>query len=373
MRAHEFVTETAKPAVGRVDQHAEDMIFIEGPSAALAALSKLEDMISNEQAEGEITVKWDGSPAVIFGRNETGQFVFTTASAFGAKGYNGKTTSPEELQSNLLRNNQSEEQQAFAGQMAQAFTDVERIVAKDFRGYFKADILYFSEPPLNKDGEFEFTPQIVTYNIPADSDIGKKIDNTSLGMAVHFMVDFDGRKKPADFTAIDSKKSVFVSGPVSIVHMPKIDSAKIDRAKELILKHDTSIEAMFNSAAALKGMADFRNIIYRFVNDQTPDFTNMVNRFAKYIESATHISNPKKAKILELLDQHQGAFQAMFEIVDAVMEVKDEIIADLDSVSPVKASIAGYGKGGEGYMKKDAFKMVPRKHFTHANRQKHAK
>ena len=30
--------------------------------------------------EDDITVKWDGSPAVAFGRDETGKFIFTTAS-----------------------------------------------------------------------------------------------------------------------------------------------------------------------------------------------------------------------------------------------------------------------------------------------------
>ncbi|SVB26088.1 uncharacterized protein METZ01_LOCUS178942, partial [marine metagenome] len=48
-------------------QHAEDVVFWEGSAGAKRALKALSDMAN---AGGKnVTIKWDGSPAVVFGRN----------------------------------------------------------------------------------------------------------------------------------------------------------------------------------------------------------------------------------------------------------------------------------------------------------------
>ena len=44
------------------------------------------------------TIKWDGKPAVIFGRNERGEFILTDKSGFLAKGYDGMAKSPQDIE-----------------------------------------------------------------------------------------------------------------------------------------------------------------------------------------------------------------------------------------------------------------------------------
>ena len=79
-------------------QHLEDLILWDGSNGAKKAIATLHQV---EQQPNTVTVKWDGSPAVIFGRNEKGEFVLTDKSGFSAKGYDGKVTSADDLEGKL--------------------------------------------------------------------------------------------------------------------------------------------------------------------------------------------------------------------------------------------------------------------------------
>ena len=65
-------------------QHAEDFLFYDGSAGAVRVLNSLEKL---EKGVEDVTLKWDGSPAIIFGRNENGRIVLTDKSGFTAKGY----------------------------------------------------------------------------------------------------------------------------------------------------------------------------------------------------------------------------------------------------------------------------------------------
>ena len=83
MRFVEFRDTQRKPLVeaARI-QHAEDFIFWDGSAGAVRVLNSLEKL---EQGVSDVTLKWDGSPSIIFGRNEDGGFVLTDKSGFVAK------------------------------------------------------------------------------------------------------------------------------------------------------------------------------------------------------------------------------------------------------------------------------------------------
>ena len=74
-------------------EHLEDLVFRRGTQGIRDAL----DIVSHAtQQPSTVTAKWDGKPAVIFGRKpSTGEFVLTDGSGFEAKGYDGLATSPD--------------------------------------------------------------------------------------------------------------------------------------------------------------------------------------------------------------------------------------------------------------------------------------
>ena len=132
-----------------------------------------------------VSLKWDGSPAVIFGRNPQGEFIFTDKSGFTAKTYNGRATSGKALQDILLsrsggRNADNPKYQAFAIKMRHAFEEFEKAIPENYIGYFKGDMLYFNTPELI-DGKYSFTPQLVTYEVDSDSELGKKVGASNVG------------------------------------------------------------------------------------------------------------------------------------------------------------------------------------------------
>lgn len=359
MRAFEFLTEDA-PRVGREFQHAEDLVVVHGSQGAMRALDSLAAMAHDVS---DVTVKWDGSPAIYFGRNEAGEFVLTDKSGFTAKGYDGKVTSAADLERMLLSRGKevNDSRRAFAGKMAGLWDDFESIVDPKFRGYFFGDLLFAETPPNDSNGDFSFTPNTVTYHIPTDSELGKRIARSRAGVVVH------GSTK-----GLNVNGPVLVVGPTSVTQAPSINTKDIDSAKAYVKANAAAIDTLLDDAKlAADKMSDFKNILYTFVNSQvrTRDLTNLNSKFESWL-STSKVSAPKQGKIAELRKTQPKAFAAVFETLEMIMKIKDDIIDQLDTTSPVQASIQGQ-RGGEGYVKGD-IKLVPRTKFTAANVEKHA-
>jgi len=374
MRISEILTEAAKPKVGRSLQHAEDLVIVDGSTGAMRALEHLEQLATSVD---DVTIKFDGSPAAYFGRNEAGHFVLTDKSGFMAKGYDGKVTAPESLKDMLLSRGKvapDDSRKQFAGAMASLWDKFESIVDPSFRGYLFGDLLYFDTPPKNKHNEFEFTPNTVTYEIPADTDLGKRIANSSAGIVVHHHIDYAGTETPikGPTKGIKLNNGVLVVGPTTIAETPDIDLDGVNDAKKYVQQHASAIDTLLDDAKlAANKMSDFKAILYKFVNQQvkTHDLTDLNNKFEKWLESSK-VSNNKQTKILEYRATQSQGFVAIFATLEKIMKLKDQVIENMDLASPIKSSINGE-RGGEGYVKGD-IKLVPRSKFTAANIAKHS-
>ena len=81
-------------------QHLEDLVYFEGSRGAARALESLRSLEKGGHVDA--TIKWDGSPAIIFGNNEQGEFILTDKSGFTAVKYDGKPKSPNKLKDMFL-------------------------------------------------------------------------------------------------------------------------------------------------------------------------------------------------------------------------------------------------------------------------------
>ena len=358
----------------RID-HAEDLVYLQGSQGAMRALQSLRNMAQGGQ--GNVTLKWDGSPAVVFGRNDDGEFVFTDKGGFVKSGGVGRTTSPDALKQELLMrsggvNKDKPDRIQFADNMAQAFGVFEKAVPKDYRGYFKGDLLYYNTPPVIEKN-FVFKPQIVEYAVDVASDLGKKIAKSSAGVVVHRMVDPDGSEHPLKDLEIFQGNDLLVVPPVSIEQPAQIDSPEIDRLEQIIKKDAKDIDSLLdqNKLRQMK-MTDFAKIIYKYMNSKVDTgLDNLGRDFTKWLVAQKGISQGKQQKIIEYIKQNMNAWTSLFEVITGVMKVKDSIIADLDkNPNAVKAKTAGK-EGGEGYVlahPEGDIKLVNRAGFTAANR-----
>jgi hypothetical protein len=131
------------------------------------------------------TVKWDGKPAVIFGRKpETGEFVLTDGSGFEAKGYDGLATSPRMMAD--IQRTRSGARDELIQLYATLWPKLEAALPTNFRGYVKGDLLYMSTPPLEA-GNYVFKPNTEQYRIPAKTSLGQRIGASDTGIAMHSM------------------------------------------------------------------------------------------------------------------------------------------------------------------------------------------
>jgi len=172
----------------------EDKVFKTGLAGAQEAIQIIKQTAQNTRDYA--TIKWDGSPAVIFGRKPNGEFVLTDKAGATAVGYDGLATSPE-MMTRIMQ--QRDSQAAARGKtgdrsnLAEIYQTIwpyfERAVPKNFRGYIKGDLLFTPNRPWVEDaGNLVFQPNQhggIIYRIPVDSPLGQQIANSQVGIAIH--------------------------------------------------------------------------------------------------------------------------------------------------------------------------------------------
>lgn len=354
-------------------QHAEDLVFFQGSAGAKRALAQLKELASGGQ--GKVTIKWDGSPAVIFGRDEDGKFMLTDKGGFGAKGYDGKNKSPEAVEKMFLARPGAQKNpegfKALAANMKKAYSVMEKATPENFRGYFKGDMLYFNTPNLEQD-VYMFKPQIVQYMVKADSKIGKRIGQSSVGVVIHKVVDEDGTESPLRQFDMFQGNDLFVIPPVTVSEAPTVDESSVKKLEALINKNASSIDSFLDKSKLQQmKVSDFADILYSYTNSKVDTgLDNLGRDFLKWL-SNSKVSRNKQEKITQYVKENINTFSAIWDTVNGIMKVKDNIIGQLDSQdSDVVATINGQ-PGGEGYVLSDPtgdMKLVNRRGFTAANR-----
>jgi hypothetical protein len=346
-------------------QHLEDLIIWDGSVGGQKAIAKLHQV---ETSPKSISIKWDGSPAVIFGRNENGEFVLTDKSGFGAKGYNGRVTSGDDLEQMFLNRAKGEiedSRREFASKMKSIWNTVESVIPKDFRGYLHGDLLWFSTPQ-SKDGRLIFKPNVTTYSVDAKSDIGQKIINYDVGIVVHVVMDLEGNKSNVDMGKLQAGKT-WIMPPVYVTKSPGVDLPEVDRLESYLKSNANAIDKLLAVPAELK-MADFGNILYTYINNSVKagNLDKLGKNFSEWVETSK-LSGPKKERVVQWVQQNSDGFEAIFQFINGVMTTKNKIIKTLDSQpADIEASTNGQ-KGGEGYVIDKDVKLVNRAGFTAAN------
>ena len=345
--------------------HLEDLIIWDGSVGGQKAIAKLHQV---ETSPKSISIKWDGSPAVIFGRNTNGEFVLTDKSGFTAKGYDGKVTSGDDLEKmflNRAKDDIDDSRRDFASQMKGIWNTVESVIPEEFRGYLHGDLLWFSTPQ-SKDGRLIFKPNTTAYSVDSKSDIGKKISNSDVGIVVHQSIDLEGNKSGVDMGQLRDGKT-FIMPPVYVTQSPGVDLPEVDRLESYLKSNANAIDKLLAVPAELK-MADFGNILYTYINNSVKagNLDNLGKNFSEWVDTSK-LSGPKKERVVQWVQQNSDGFEAIFQFINGVMATKNKIIKTLDSQpADIEASTNGE-KGGEGYVVGNDVKLVNRAGFTAAN------
>jgi len=162
-------------------EHLEDDIINRGSKGGVNAINFLNSvrnmLAGNIGGKLNMSVKWDGAPAVFCGTNpENGKFFVGTKSVFN------KSPKINYTPTDIRRNHGGE----LANKLQVCLRELPKL---GLDGIYQGDLL-FTRGDLKAvaiDGEkmITFTPNTITYAVPAGSDIARRIARAKLGIVFH--------------------------------------------------------------------------------------------------------------------------------------------------------------------------------------------
>jgi len=161
-------------------EHLEDEMLnygVDGCMAAVSFLKELKKMLGKQESSGFMQTKWDGAPSVICGMDPLANIFFV-----GTKSVFNKSE-PKICYS------EADVDEMYSGDLAEKLKFSYRYFSKlGIDGVIQGDLLFTSDIRTeNVNGEklYTFRPNTITYGIPVDHDIGKKVSRAKIGVVFH--------------------------------------------------------------------------------------------------------------------------------------------------------------------------------------------
>jgi hypothetical protein len=330
-------------------EHIEDLVFERGTRGVREALEII--MHAAEDTKKTTTVKWDGKPAIVWGRKPTGEFVLTDKSGFGAKGYDGLATSPDQIARIMAQ--RGGERGALIAIYQKLFPLLRAATPENFRGYIQGDLLYTETPP-EVAGAYVFKPNFVEYKIPAASKLGERIGTSEVGIAAHTRYKtVDAPAEPIHHVNLDPVPGLLVIEPtVKDIKNVVPNKKLIQQLKQVVNQNAQAIDGLFNPAELrAAGITDLPQLCKRYINSRImTNYDNLLPDFGAWLK--TNVTPRKFANIIEYLQSprsNMDGISAAFTAFLLLHEIKTDMLAQLDRQQPgqegwVLATPAGRAK-----------------------------
>ena len=380
-------------------EHLEDEIINNGVKGALTAirfLNSLKDMLAGGTSKTNITVKWDGAPAIFAGINpENGQFFVATKSLFN------KTPKINYTNADISANHSG-------GLKDKLEVALQYLPELGMKGIYQGDIM-FSKGDLKSqtiDGisSLTFTPNTITYAVPEDSDLASQMRKASLGVVWHtkytgntiadlsasFGVDANIFKKTKQVWFDDAYLDTANSATWGPSDVKKLDS-KINQITGAIKKTGKFLNVLSKdvSTFSLAGlMKVFFNTKIR-AGVKIADTKKLVKEFEEYymdrmlkeIEGKKTAKGKQKFKDLQksakkTLTKHKQELYFTMATYLGISDAKAMVISQLEKIQGIGTFLRtddGFKvTAPEGYVAINssdggAVKLVDRLGFSHAN------
>jgi len=373
--------------------HIEDLVFdgVKEVESAIEFLKELTNMLSSSgSSKVNATVKWDGAPAIFCGTDpETGDFFVGTKSVFN------KTPKVNFTQADIKKNHK--------GGLAEKLSVALRYLSKlNIKGVLQGDMMYgpgdIKTETVNGESCYTFTPNTITYAVPVDSDLGKRIKRSKIGVVFH--TTYSGRTLQtmkanfgANVSRLKKTTSVWfdnadfkdVSGTASL---SSGETARMNAFISDIESNFREAKKAFSSLDALPNTRDLLNIYTNAMVRQGSDkltssgFISFLNdRFDKAIDGLKSDAGKKKKKTekennLANIKTISSNLDAIFAIHFKVQAAKTVLIRKMENIKGIGTFIrtdSGFkttkpeGFVGIDRYKKGAVKLVDRLEFSKAN------
>lgn len=373
-------------------EHLEDELFNRGEAGvneAIAFLKSLSEMLKgNAKSPVNVTVKWDGAPAVFAGTNpENGKFFVATKSLFN------KTPKINYTNADIDRNHGG----GLADKLKVALANLKELGIK---GVLQGDMLYttgdLSSQTIDGESMLTFTPNTITYAVPSNSDLASKINSSQMGIVFHTTYSGDTIENlkasfGADVSGLRKTNKVWyqdadyrdVSGRATMTAKQEREIQNYIKGTERIVK---------GSKAALKKIVNspLKDLIKIYLNQNVRAGIDKgtAGGLAAFLGSRfdTKISSLKTDKARERVQQEKddlmkelkrnersldGIFTAHYYLAQAKMLILKKLQALNTMPSFIKTDSGYKVTNPEGFVAIDrtgkAVKLVDRMEFSRAN------
>lgn len=355
---------------GHLD-HPEDLIFLGGSAGATQALQAAIDTVKNPKT---VTIKWDGYPALIFGRDSAGRFSIMDKHMFNKKDGTGRQVfSPQEFM----------EYDQARGVDREALHQIINTVwpglakaSNGTKGYYWGDLL-FGQPLQEQNGVYTFraNPNGITYKVDANSELGQLMGGEQAGIAVHQYIDPDALSTD-DAVSLDgtigqlknNSNVAIVPSKMPVTPKIKINTALVNSVKSAITKFGGTVDQFMDNAPQARNT--FNQLFTVYINKRivAGDLNNLYDGFIDFVENR-NMTERMKAKIIDYLNTNQQAVMGAFTIWAELYKLKMDIVSQLNKAaesSPVQGYLQDGTNTQEGFVS-NGLKFVDRMGFSRQN------
>ena len=389
-------------------EHIEDEILnfgVPGGRAAINFVRSLRDMLAGEaRSSVNMTVKWDGAPAIFAGEDPSdGKFFVAKKSVFNEKPLLYKSV--KEIQ------DAAELSGTLKSKFTVSFTEFSKLGIK---GVLQGDLMFTSEDKGKEkiDGKsfITFQPNTIVYAVDPTSDIGKNINSAKVGIVWHttykgstlqdmkasFGADIKGLSKPTsvwmdDATYKDvSGRATMTAKETAVVTSHLSNAGKtFQRINAPLLKKFLRLQDSLTGKLVGASYKTYNNTKVRAGQAVTDPkghangyVTHVENHFQKEIEKlktqkSKDVLETKKTEYLREFKKMLPNLQQVTAFQMHLVNAKMEIVKKLNSVKGLTDTFIKTSNGfkvvnPEGYVaidrvSGDAVKLVDRMEFSFNN------
>jgi hypothetical protein len=379
MKFTKFLAEEASDDKLKHLEHVEDHVIhggSEGFGHAFNTLNGVHEKLRGTDNNTKVTMKYDGSPSVVFGTHpETGKFFVGSKSVFNK---NPKLNfTPEDIEKNHGH------APGLVSKLKAALEHLPKV--HDGKGIYQADIMHAGD--VKHEGHrVSYKTNTITYHHPADSEHAQKAVNSKIGVAIHTA--YEGNKfedmkvKQGHVPELQDHADVHqlpIHHDLSKVSYTQADQSEykkhLDNAvseyKKMpkeghaeVAKHDTPIKTYLNATVRDGSTPSHDGFAKHYSTTMKKKITAVKTEAAKARHTKTHDDTMSHVKA------NKAHIEGAIAMQQHLQKAKGVLTNALNTNNTIGHEIAGAPTNPEGYVvhhNDKPSKFVHRHEFSAAN------
>jgi len=338
MRFREIVAEAAEGKNTHLE-HIEDLVFLQGASGAQSALqyiNSVRDMLEEGgTVNSSVTVKWDGAPAIFVGTDPAdGKFFVGTKGVFSKTG-------------KLVKSTADLDKYGYSGGLRDKLALALKLLPSlGIQGVLQGDMMYtksdLETADIDGESSWVFQPNTIAYAVPKDSELGKRIAASQMGIIFH-----------TTYTG-DSMENMQASFGANVSELNKTSAVWFDDATYKDLSGQASLTQQENkqilqglnaAAGALKTAdfaavsGDYKALMMQYVNARIRRGDTQIDDAQSFATDFTQWYNDYIQKEIAKLKNQDSESPAVKKRTDKI-EAQNKFVSD--NMTGIASALAVY-------------------------------